>query len=51
MTWALRENKARSHSPALREGRQVALDTVAEALRSKAWFGAEGLGSGVGKPG
>lgn len=49
MTWALCENQARSHSAAVREGRRLVFDTVADALTSKAWFGAESASTAVGK--
>ncbi len=41
MTWALNENEARSHSPAVSEGRRVALSVLKEAPASSKWFGAE----------
>jgi LysR family transcriptional regulator, nitrogen assimilation regulatory protein len=41
MTWALYENQARTHSQAMREGRNQALATVAEGIRGGRWFGAE----------
>ncbi len=41
LTWALNENEARSHSPAVAEGRKVVLSTVATALQSTLWFKAE----------
>lgn len=44
MTWALCENQARSHSLAVREGRRLAFDVVAEALASGEWFRAEAAG-------
>lgn len=40
LTWALNENRARSHSPAVREGRRVAIEAVDRALASGLWFGA-----------
>lgn len=48
-TWALCENQSRSHSAAVREGRRLVFDTVADALTSKAWFGAESASTAVGK--
>ena len=44
LTWALNENKARSHSPAVREGRRVALAAVERALASRQWLGAQPTG-------
>jgi LysR family nitrogen assimilation transcriptional regulator len=41
VTWALFENQARSHSPAVRECRRMLIDTVVQALQGEAWFGAE----------
>jgi LysR family nitrogen assimilation transcriptional regulator len=41
VTWALFENQARSHSPAVRECRRLLIDTVVDALQGKEWFGAE----------
>lgn len=41
VTWALCENMARSHSQSVREGRRLAIDTVANALAMNRWFGAE----------
>ena len=49
MTWALCENQARSHSPAVREGRRLAFDTVAEAISLGEWFGVEPAGTAVSK--
>ena len=49
MTWALCENQARSHSPAVREGRRLAFDTVAEAISLREWFGVEPAGTAVSK--
>jgi LysR family nitrogen assimilation transcriptional regulator len=47
MTWALCENQARTHSQAVREGRRLVLNTVAESLASRVWFGAERVGSAM----
>lgn len=47
ITWALCENEARSHSPAVREGRRLAFDVVGEALKSGEWFGSEAATGGV----
>lgn len=41
ITWALCENTARSHSPAVSEGRQLISELVDEAVASGAWLGAE----------
>ncbi len=41
LTWALNENQARSHSPSVREGRRVAMESVRRALASGRWPGAE----------
>ena len=41
MTWALCENQSRAHSSAVREGRQLMFETVADALAARKWFGAE----------
>jgi LysR family nitrogen assimilation transcriptional regulator len=49
MSWALCENQARTHSPAVREGRRLVFETVAAALASKAWYGAESASTAVGK--
>ncbi|MEK6345972.1 MAG: LysR substrate-binding domain-containing protein [Burkholderia sp.] len=43
MTWALCENAARSHSPAVRAGRRVVLEMVDAIVASGAWLGAERL--------
>ncbi|MCX4160033.1 MULTISPECIES: LysR family transcriptional regulator [Paraburkholderia] len=43
MTWALCENSARSHSPAVSEGRRLVLDVVDEIIQSNSWFDAERL--------
>jgi LysR family nitrogen assimilation transcriptional regulator len=43
MTWALCENTARSHSPAVREGHRIVLDMVDEIIHSRIWRGAERL--------
>jgi LysR family nitrogen assimilation transcriptional regulator len=43
LTWALCENTARSHSPAVREGHRIVLDMVDEIICSKIWRGAERL--------
>lgn len=44
MTWALNENEARSHSPAVKEGHRVIVSTLTAALKAQSWFGAEGAG-------
>lgn len=49
ITWALCENQARTHSPAVREGRRLIFETVAEAIGSREWYGAESASSTVGK--
>lgn len=43
ITWALCENSARSHSPAVHEGRRLVMQVVDEAVASGAWLGAERL--------
>ena len=45
VTWALWENQARTHSQAVREGRNLVLSTLTDTLASKDWYGAERLGS------
>jgi len=47
ISWALFENKARSHSPAVREGGALVSKILAETLNTDRWFGAEKVGSGV----
>ncbi len=42
MTWALNENQARSHSPAVAEGRARVFSTLQAALSAGNWLGAEG---------
>jgi LysR family transcriptional regulator, nitrogen assimilation regulatory protein len=49
MTWALCENQARSHSSAVRESRQLIFETIACALRTGHWFGAEAASTAVDK--
>ena len=49
MTWALCENQARTHSQAVREGRQLVIATLAEALGAKVWFGAEPVGGAAAR--
>ena len=49
MTWALCENQARTHSAAVREGRRLVFETVAAAIKSREWFGAEPVGPIVGR--
>lgn len=50
ITWALYENQARSHSPAVREGRRIVFETVAASLKAKGvWFGAEAVGTSVAR--
>jgi len=43
LTWALCENTARSHSPAVAEGHRIVLDMVDEIICSKVWRGAKRL--------
>jgi LysR family transcriptional regulator, nitrogen assimilation regulatory protein len=43
MTWALFENDARTHSPAVRECRRLLLDEVQAALKSGQWLGADAV--------
>lgn len=43
-TWALCENTARSHSPAVREGVSLIFRTVAAIMASGEWLGAEQIG-------
>ena len=43
LTWALFENEARSHSPAVQEGRRLFLKTLKTQLAKGHWFGAEDL--------
>ncbi|MBR8094378.1 LysR family transcriptional regulator [Burkholderia cenocepacia] len=43
ITWALCENAARSHSPAVREGKRMVLGMVDEIIDSQIWRGAERL--------
>lgn len=43
LTWALWENKARSHSPAFREGKKIIFNTLYESLKNKIWLGAESI--------
>jgi len=43
LTWALCENTARSHSPAVAEGHRIVLDMVDEIICSKIWRGAKRL--------
>ena len=47
MTWALCENQGRMHSQAVREGRRLVFETVADALASRSWFGAEPVGTAL----
>lgn len=49
MTWALCENQARSHSPAVREGRRMVFETIADAITSRGWHGVESASSAVSK--
>jgi LysR family nitrogen assimilation transcriptional regulator len=50
ITWALYENQARSHSPAVREGRRIVFETVATSLKSEEiWLGAEAVSTAVGR--
>ncbi|SCW57052.1 MULTISPECIES: LysR family transcriptional regulator [unclassified Pseudomonas] len=50
ITWALYENDARMHSPAVREGRRLVFATLNESLSGTAWFGAECVGKTVATP-
>ncbi|HKR40658.1 MAG TPA: LysR family transcriptional regulator [Paraburkholderia sp.] len=43
MSWALCENTARSHSPAVREGQKLVYKLVDDILRRGEWLGAERL--------
>ncbi|MFP3643043.1 LysR family transcriptional regulator [Paraburkholderia sp. SIMBA_054] len=43
MTWAICENTARSHSPAVREGQKLVYKLVDEILAQGTWLGAERL--------
>jgi LysR family transcriptional regulator, nitrogen assimilation regulatory protein len=43
MTWALCENTARTHSPAVREGQKLVHKLMDEILRGGKWLGAERL--------
>lgn len=43
MSWALCENTARSHSPAVREGQKLVQKLVDDILRRGKWLGAERL--------
>ena len=43
ITWALWENTARTHSPAVTQGRKLALNSIAAVLARNEWYGAEGL--------
>ena len=45
LTWALFENEARSHSPAVQEGRRLFLETLKTQLAQGHWFGAEPVGA------
>lgn len=45
IAWALCENAARAHSPAVVHTRRLALDTVARALHGGGWMGAEATGA------
>jgi LysR family nitrogen assimilation transcriptional regulator len=47
ITWALFENEARSHSPAVREGRSLVLSTLSETLDADIWPGVERVGKSV----
>jgi LysR family nitrogen assimilation transcriptional regulator len=49
LTWALCENQSRTHSPAVREGRQLLLEAVADALNAGHWFGAEATSATIAK--
>jgi LysR family nitrogen assimilation transcriptional regulator len=49
ITWALCENQARTHSMAFREGRRLVFETVADALGSGQWLGAESASTNVRK--
>jgi LysR family transcriptional regulator, nitrogen assimilation regulatory protein len=45
ITWALCENTARSHSPAVREGRRLIVEVVETIVANGSWLGAELLPS------
>lgn len=45
LTWALFENEARSHSPAVQEGRRLFIETLSLQLTKGIWFGAEQIGT------
>lgn len=45
VTWAVCENLARSHSPAVREGRRLVFATVSQVVSSQEWVGAELTGT------
>jgi len=45
LTWALFENEARSHSPAVQEGRRLFIETLKTQLAQGHWFGAEAVGT------
>lgn len=47
VTWAVCENTARSHSPAVREGRKLLVHTIAQVVQSRSWPGAEMVGRGA----
>jgi len=44
ITWALNENEARTHSPAVREGRSAVMASLQAALKVDTWFAAEAVG-------
>ena len=43
LSWTLCENSARSHSPAVREGRRLALDLLMSRVGDGGWIGAQAL--------
>lgn len=45
LTWSLFENEARSHSPAVQEGRRLFIETLKAQLVLGEWFGAEQVGT------
>jgi LysR family nitrogen assimilation transcriptional regulator len=44
LTWALFENQARSHAPAVREGRRMLLATLHSVAKSSVWPGVQTMG-------
>ena len=49
MTWTLCEKPARVHSRGVQEGRRLVPSGIAEALKTKAWFGVSAVGSALPK--